>query len=123
MTRDLVTASDRIRWAIEQSGHGLAYIAEQIGCSHAALSFWQTGKTNIANVKVGLLMEFSRVTGASLQWLLSGDGPRLVHYARVGAEAPLVASARHIVQDLDPSVAAMAYRLLSALEPTGEPKP
>lgn len=117
MPREPLTPADRVRWAVDQSGHGLEYIADQIGCSHAALSFWQTGKTNIHNVKVGLLVEFCRVTGANLQWLLTGDGPRLTQYARPPEEAPLMAAARHIVQDLPPSVAATAYKLLTALEP------
>lgn len=118
MEREPSTPSDRIRWAIDQTDFGLESIAAKIGCSHAALSFWQTGKTNLHNVKVGLLMEFCKVTGTNLQWLLTGDGPRLTHYPRADAfEAPLISAARRIVQDMSPAMAETAYRLLAALDP------
>lgn len=117
MLREPTSPSERVRWAIDQSGRKLEDIAAAIDCTHSALSQWQTGKTNLYNVKVGLLLAFCRETGANIQWLLTGDGPRLVSFARSPEEPPLVTQARHIVQDLTPDVAATAYRLLAALEP------
>jgi transcriptional regulator with XRE-family HTH domain len=123
MTREPLSPADRIRWAIDQSGLGLERIADEIGCTHSALSQWQTGKTNVANVKVGLLMAFCQVTGANITWLLTGDGPRLLTYSKGTTEAPLMAMARHIVQDLSPEVAATAYRVLTALDSKPQAKP
>ena len=117
MDRDVSSPADRFRWAIKQSGRTLEEIADAVGCTHAALSLWQTGKTNVHNIKVGLLLAFSRETGASIDWLLTGDGPRLATYARPRSEAPLIVMARHIVNDLPEQTAATAQRLLEALEP------
>ena len=81
--RDLTTANARIRWAIEKvrsQGVVLEKLAEMVGCSHAALSQWQTGATNMDNVKVGLLTNFCKATGVSLHWLLTGEGPRTDWY-------------------------------------------
>jgi transcriptional regulator with XRE-family HTH domain len=119
-SRDLGTPADRIRWAVEQSGHTLPEIAADIGCSHSALSQWQTGATTVDNIKAGLLLRFCEFTGASIQWLLTGDGPRLAGYARPKDEAPLLTLAQHIVRDLDPITVATAERLLRALEPGAE---
>lgn len=116
MHRDPSTPADRIRWAIRQSGRTLEDIAEAMECSHSALSLWQTGRTNVQNIKAGLLVAFSRETGSSIDWLLTGDGPRLTGYTRPPEEAPLVTMARHIVVDL-PDQTDMAQRLLQALEP------
>lgn len=115
--RDLATPADRVRWAVEQSGHTLPEIAAAIGCTHSALSQWQTGSTAVENIKAGLLLRFCEHTGASIQWIMTGDGPRLTRYARPREEPPLLALAQHIVRDLDPGIVATAERLLRALEP------
>ncbi len=117
VSRDLATPADRIRWAIEQSGHRLIDVAIAVGCSHSALSQWQTGATQVENIKVGLLLKFCDFTGASLQWLLTGDGPRLMRYAKPFADSALVQRAAHIARDLPPEIAAVAERVLKALEP------
>ena len=101
---------------MRQSGRTLEDIAGAMDCSHSALSLWQTGRTNVHNIKAGLLVAFSRETGASIDWLLTGDGPRLTGYAKPREEAPLVVMARHIVVDL-PDQMDVAQRLLEALEP------
>lgn len=116
MHRDPSTPADRIRWAVRQSGRTLEDIAEAMECSHSALSLWQTGRTNVHNIKAGLLVAFSRETGVSIDWLLTGDGPRLTGYGRQRDEAPLVATARHIVTEM-PEQMDVAQRLLAALEP------
>jgi transcriptional regulator with XRE-family HTH domain len=77
--RDLTNANARVAWAIEkvrESGIGLEALAEKIGSTHSTLSLWQTGKTNIENAKVGLLVKFCEATGVSLRWILTGEGPR-----------------------------------------------
>lgn len=117
MDRDSSNPGSRFRWAIKQSGRTLEDIADAIGCTHATLSLWQTGKTNVHNIKAGLLLAFARQTGASLEWLLTGDGPRLSGYPQPRRDAPLIAMARHIVADLPPNTVATAERLLAALEP------
>jgi len=122
MPREPISPAERIRWSIEQSEQRLETIAAEIGCTHSALSQWQTGKTNIANVKVGLLLDFCKFTGANISWLLTGDGPRLSTYGRPMSEAPLVAMARHIVQDRSPDTADTAYRVLPALDSAAGPR-
>jgi transcriptional regulator with XRE-family HTH domain len=115
MPRIAHSPAQRVRIAIEVSGLKLEHIANEIGCTHATLSQWQTGTTNMANVKVGLLLEFCRVTRADVGWLLTGDGdPPDRHSPRI-ADAPLIVAARHIVQDHGPEVAATAYRVLAAM--------
>lgn len=116
MTRDLSTPEARIRWAIQQSGRTLEEIAEAIECTHSTLSQWQTGRTNVYNIKAGLLVSFSRVTGASIDWLLTGNGPQLTAYAQPRSESPLIVLARHIATDLPEQTSATAYRLLEVLE-------
>lgn len=74
------TAAKRIAYAIASSGKTLERLAESIGCSHAALSQWQTGATNVSNIKAGLLQAFSECTGADLRWLLTGQEPRVSRY-------------------------------------------
>lgn len=76
----LSSPSERIAYAIEKSGKTLEQLAEEIGCSHAALSQWKTGATNVANIKAGLLLAFSEKTGADVRWILTGDGPRVSRY-------------------------------------------
>ena len=49
--------AERIAWAIERSGKTLHQLADEIGCSHAALSQWQNGETSAANIKAGLLQK------------------------------------------------------------------
>ena len=117
--REPNTPADRVRWAISHAQITLPELADQIGCSHSALSQWQTGETIIENVKAGLLFRFCERTGVSMRRLLTGDGPRVVAYPR-RSEPPLLAAAAHIVNDLSPDTAALAERLLRALEPSAE---
>lgn len=117
MSRDLSTPSDRIRWAVQNSGKRLVDIAEAIGCSHSALSQWQNGHTHVENIKVGLLLGFCRETGASIQWILTGDGPRMSTYGSPHPEPPLVVMAAHIAHDMPAETVALAERMLIALEP------
>ncbi len=117
MDREPSTPAERIRWAVEQSGLRLVDIAEHVGCTHSALSYWQTGATRAENIKAMHLLRFCEITGASPHWLMSGDGPRLTHYAKRSPGADLIATAEHVVRDLGPEAAAVALRLLRTLDP------
>lgn len=77
---DLTCAHGRIAWAVDQSGKTLEQLASEIGCSHAAISQWQTGATEAVNIKAGLLQAFADCTGVDSRWLLTGQGPRLSRY-------------------------------------------
>lgn len=118
--RDLSSPADRVRWAVAQSGRRLEEIADTIGCTHSALSLWQTGGTAIENIKAGLLLRFCDYTGVSMRWILTGDGPRITSYR---PNAPLVEEAQHIVQEGAPGTADVALRLLQALQGRGGTPP
>lgn len=115
--REPSSAADRIRWAVKQSDRTLVQIADEVGCTHVTLSLWQTGATLVENIKVGLLVKFCEVTGANLQWLLTGEGPRLAHYPKASAGSALVATAEHLARDAPPEVVKTAERVLRALDP------
>jgi transcriptional regulator with XRE-family HTH domain len=115
--RDLISINDRVAWAIDRSQRTLENIADEIGCSHATLSFWANGQTNMEKAKVGLVTAFCRTTGVHLEWLLTGNGPRLSAYPK--QEHELVRQARHIVEDA-PNIVDTAMRVLNALE-TAQP--
>lgn len=72
------TLAERIAWAVEHSGKTLERLGEESGCSHAAISQWQTGKTK--QIQSDLLLRFADATGVELRWLLTGAGPRLSRY-------------------------------------------
>lgn len=110
---ELLTTAERVRLAIAQSGSKLVPLAEAIGCTHATLSQWQTGETDLHRVKVGLLVSFCQKTGVSLDWLLFGHGEMRPKTQQ--PEHPLVTEARHIVHDL-PHIADQAQRVLVAME-------
>jgi hypothetical protein len=84
-----------------------------MGVSHATLSQWGASSTVLANAKVSNVLRFCSETGVSVQWLLTGDGPR--HAEPQGKEAPLVEQARVIAEDSSPETAALAYQVLAAL--------
>lgn len=111
--RDFTSGANRARWAIEHSGKTLEAIAALIGCTHATLSQWQTGTTDLMRSKAGLVTAFARVVNVNVQWLLTGDGAVRSNYA--STEHPLITEARHIVQEA-PALAEQAYRVLVALE-------
>jgi transcriptional regulator with XRE-family HTH domain len=113
MDRDYATQSERIAWAIEQSGRRLEDIAADVGCTHATLSQWQRGHTNMDHAKVGYLIAFARTTGVNLDWLLTGNGPRRDGIV-IREPSPLVKRAIELENDA-PGLADTAERLLSAL--------
>lgn len=112
MTREPITEAQRVTWAKEHSGRTWEQLGASIGCSHAALSLWGSGRTSLANAKVHLVMSYARATGVNLQWLLTGDGPAITAYSK--SEHPLVEQARMLVQER-PALADTGYQLLQAL--------
>lgn len=115
MDRDPTDTGARIEWAIAQSGRTLTEVADAVGVTHSALSQWKSGTTNLHSAKVGNVLRFCEATGVSMDWLLTGDGPRLSSRTP-DSEPALVIQARHIVHDMSPAMAATAYRLLAALK-------
>lgn len=115
MDRELADPGKRVEWAITHCKRTAKDIATEMGVSHAVLSQWKGGKTNLHNAKVCHVLKFCQVTGIRIDWLLTGDGERLAQPQR-SDEPDLVAQARHIMHDLSPELAATAYRLLAALE-------
>jgi transcriptional regulator with XRE-family HTH domain len=107
-----LTPGERVAWAIERSGKTLGTLAAKIGCTHATLSQWQTGNTDLGNAKVRLLMAFCEETGVNASWLLTGQGPAIDHYSR--AAHPLVLKAAEMVRD-HAELTDTAGRLLDAL--------
>jgi transcriptional regulator with XRE-family HTH domain len=114
------TPAERIAWAIDRSGKTLEQLAAEVGCSHAALSQWQTGATAAVNIKAGLLQAFADKTGTDVRWLLSGQGPVVSRYVltselqRVGLA--LVAMERHAPQQVE-TVVRMIEEAARAADP------
>jgi transcriptional regulator with XRE-family HTH domain len=115
---DLDTPAKRIAYAIEKSEKTLEQLAEEIGCSHAALSQWQTGATNVANIKAGLLLAFSEKTGIDVRWLLTGDGPRVSRYI-MRPEMQRIATALQVMERSSPLQIETVVRMVEA---AAEPK-
>lgn len=113
-----LTASQRIAWAIDTSGKTLTALADEVGCSHAALSQWASARTEADNIKAALLQRFADATAVELRWLLTGEGP--VRSAYATAYSPLVLLAREVAQ-LDDSLATQAERVLRAMLPATPP--
>lgn len=112
--RDPLTPAQRISWAIENSGKTLVQLAEEVGCSHAALSQWSAGKTVAEHIKAGLLQRFADAVGVELRWLLTGEGHARSRY--VAHHPALIQMAREI-DSMDEPLPAQAERLLRALLP------
>lgn len=118
MTLPPDTPARRVQWAIERSGRSLKDIGDAIGCSHAALSQWATGSTDLANAKTRLVLAFAQEMGINVQWPLTGEGPAVSSY---GHSSALELLARELTAT-DPLAAATAERVLRALMPA-EDKP
>jgi transcriptional regulator with XRE-family HTH domain len=112
--RDPLTAAERIAWAIENSGKTLVQIAEEIGCSHAALSQWASAKTVAENIKAGLLQRFADAVAVEIRWLLTGSGPARTRYP--AHHHSLLEVAREI-DAMEGPLPSQAERLLRALLP------
>ena len=116
MIREPLTPGERVAWAIDRSGKTLGDLAVKIGCTHATLSQWQNGHTELGNTKVRLLHAFCAETGTNSEWVLNGLGPAINSYSRQAH--PLVLSAQEFVEN-HAELAETAQRLMAAL--TGKP--
>lgn len=76
------------------------------------LSQWCRNDETFPRAQVLNATQFAAVTGVRLDWLLSGNGPRIDEYS-VASHA-LLAEAQHMVQET-PQLAEIGYRLLKAL--------
>jgi transcriptional regulator with XRE-family HTH domain len=65
--------SERVRHAIEQSGHTPSSVARAIGCTPAAVLQWVSGDTK--NIKNDLLFALADATKFEARWIGTGDGP------------------------------------------------
>lgn len=111
---DPLTPAERIAWAIDRSGKTLVQIADEIGCSHAALSQWASAKTAAENIKAGLLQRFADAVAVEIRWLLTGDGPTRTHYP--AHHHSFIQVAREI-DEMEGPLPSQAERLLRALLP------
>jgi transcriptional regulator with XRE-family HTH domain len=110
---DLPTPAERIAFAIHRSGKKLEALAAAIGCSHAALSQWQTGATNVQNIKAGLLQAFADQTGVDVRWILSGEGPVASRYL-MSHEMERVATALSALESTSPDQIETIIRMIEA---------
>jgi len=110
---DDLTAAQRIRWAKDHSQKTWQQLGAETGCTHAALVMWATGKSDVLNGKVSLVVAYARAAGVNLHWLLTGEGERLTPPQR--AEHRLVQEARRIASER-PAMAEGACRVLLAFE-------
>ena len=123
-TDELLTPSGRIASAIRQlkaKGVVLESLAEKIGCSHATLSQWQTGSTNIDNVKAGLLSTFCEITGTSMRWILTGQGSRQDAYTSSEVLADVTSKLRAMEKQSPEGFAVVARMIDAASEQPTKP--
>ena len=107
------TPADRVAHAIRASGLTLEQIAEKIRCTHATLSQWQTGETNVANAKAGLLLRFAEATGTDVRWLLTGQGPAVSRYV-LTSEMTRVGAALRAMEIAQPQQVETVVRMVEA---------
>lgn len=122
--RDLTTPSDRIGWAIDQMksrGIGLVELAARMECTHATLSQWQNGQTNIDNAKVGLLIRFAQETGVSMKWILTGEGARIDNYGSSERVAKLTQKLSAMERDDPDTLGVVAKMIDAAADPPATP--
>ena len=65
--------SERVRHAIETSGHTPSSVARAIGCTPAAVLQWISGDTK--NIKNELLFALADATRFEARWIGTGEGP------------------------------------------------
>lgn len=115
-TRELTTPHARVAWAIDQvklNGVTLEQLAVKIGCTHATLSQWQTGATQIENAKSGLLDAFAKETGVSLQWILHGGPVRVDRYSTSDRVADLAQKLKAL-EERDPEALDVVGKMINA---------
>lgn len=113
------TAAERIALAIGRSGKTLEEIAEKIGCTHTALSYWRSGKTDPDGIKVGLLQRFADETGVELRWLVKGEGPMISRYV-LSSEMDRISVAIHAMERSAPQQIETVVRMVEAAAKTAK---
>jgi transcriptional regulator with XRE-family HTH domain len=110
---DLDTPAERISFAIERSEMTLEALAAKIGCSHAALSQWRSGKTEASHIKAGLLQAFADATTTDVRWLLTGKGPVVSRYV-LTAEMSRLGNALAVMERSAPSQVETIVKMVEA---------
>lgn len=64
------TMGHRIRWKRRRLRLSQSDVAEKVGVSMAAVSLWETGRTNISSDK---LLALAEVLSCDVEWLLNGS--------------------------------------------------
>lgn len=112
--RDLTSLSrpERIAWAVNTSRRTLKSIAQEIGCTQAALSLWQRGKTRSFDAE--LMSRFADACGVQVMWLLYGVGEPIGRSAALSdLEIRALSAVQHLVQET-PRLAEAAVAMLEA---------
>jgi transcriptional regulator with XRE-family HTH domain len=117
MVESLGSLAERIAWAVERSGKTLERLAEEVGCSHAAISQWQTGKTK--QIQSDLLLRFADATGVELRWLLTQQGPQISRYVITEA-MDRVAEALAVIAREEPLQVDTIVRMVEAAAQRGK---
>lgn len=118
MSEGLDTLAKRIAWAVERSGKTLEQLAEEVRCSHAAISQWQTGKTK--HIQSDFLLRFADATGVELRWLLTQEGPRVSRHTLTEA-MDRVAEALAVLAREEPLQVDTIVRMVEAAAHKGKP--
>lgn len=114
------TPAQRVARAIAQSGRKLEDLAGELGCTHATLSQWQRGTTNVCNAKADLLYRFAELTGTDVRWLLTGDGPAMSRYS-LTPQAQRVSVALRAMERREPAMVERVVRMIEAAADEGPP--
>ncbi len=70
---NLSLKGDRVRYALDKSGHTPSSAAKTIGCKPQAIFQWISGATD--NIKNELLYRLADLTGFEARWIALGEGP------------------------------------------------
>ncbi|EBT1277837.1 helix-turn-helix domain-containing protein [Salmonella enterica] len=73
MTERNDTMGHRIRWRRRRLKLSQSDVADKVGVSMAAVSLWETGKTNISSDK---LLALAEILECDVEWLLDGVQPQ-----------------------------------------------
>lgn len=76
--KSLNTVHDRVKHAIEKSGHTATSAARELGCTPEAVLQWMNGTTK--NIRPINLFPLADITGYSARWIATGDGPQIERY-------------------------------------------
>ena len=107
------TPAERVAYAIENSGKTMEHLAAEMGCTHATLSQWKTGATNVLNAKAQVLQAFADRTGVEARWILHGTGPAVSRYL-LPEEMQRVSEALKVMERTHPQQVETIVRMVEA---------